>query len=54
VAAVHSDVDGGTHVAVVLADDPAADLHEEYGRYLHFAPDELEPVEGDRACAPSE
>jgi len=51
---VHSDVDGGTHVAVVLADDPAADLHEAYGRYLHFAPEELEPVEGDPACALSE
>ena len=44
VAAVHSDVDGNTHVAVVLADDPAADLHDWYGRYLYFAPDELEPL----------
>ena len=39
-----SDVDGGTHVAVVLVDDPAADLHDWYGRYLYFAPDELEPL----------
>ncbi len=45
VAAVHRDVDGQTHVAVVLVDDPAADLHEWYGRYLYFAPDELEPLE---------
>ena len=44
VAAVHRDVDGETHVAVVLVDDPAADLHDWYGRYLHFAPDELEPL----------
>jgi hypothetical protein len=44
VTAVHSDVDGQTHVAVVLADDPAADLHDWYGRYLYFAPDELEPL----------
>ena len=44
VAAVHSDVDGDTHVAVILVDDPAADLHDWYGRYLYFAPDELEPV----------
>ncbi|MDQ6849257.1 MAG: hypothetical protein M3070_04640 [Actinomycetota bacterium] len=44
VAAVHSDVDGETHVAVVLVDDPAADLHDWYGRYLYFAPDELEPM----------
>ncbi|MBV7672643.1 hypothetical protein STHAL_24650 [Streptomyces halstedii] len=44
VTAVLSDVDGGTHVAVVLLDDPAADLHDWYGRYLYFAPDELEPL----------
>ncbi len=44
VAAVLSDVDGDTHVAVTLVDDPAADLHEWYGRYLYFAPDELEPL----------
>jgi hypothetical protein len=44
VTAVVSDVDGGTHVAVVLADDPDADLHEWYGRYYYFAPDELEPA----------
>lgn len=44
VAAVHRDLDGGCHVAVVLADDPAADLHEWYGRYLYFAPEEIEPV----------
>ena len=45
VAAVHRDVDGQTHVAVVLVDDPAADLHDWYGRYLYFAPDEVEPLE---------
>ena len=45
VTAVLSDVDGGCHVAVVLLDDPAAELHEWYGRYLYFGPDELEPVE---------
>jgi hypothetical protein len=48
VSAVVSDVDGGTHVAVVLADDPAADLHDWYGRYLYFAPDEIEPVDAAR------
>jgi len=46
VTAVHSDVDGETHVAVVLVDDPASDLHDWYGRYLYFAPDELEPISG--------
>ena len=44
VTAVVADVDGAVHVAVVLADDPAADLHDWYGRYLYFAPDELEPL----------
>jgi hypothetical protein len=48
VAAVHSDVDGETHVAVILVDDPAADMHEWYGRYLYFAPDELEPMHDNR------
>jgi hypothetical protein len=50
VTAVLSDVDGGVHVAVVLLDDPAADLHDWYGRYLYFAPDELEPLT-DHAAA---
>ncbi|MGZ5408099.1 MAG: hypothetical protein ACXWX1_11850 [Aeromicrobium sp.] len=44
VTGVHFDVDGSTHVAVVLLDDPAADLHEWYGRFLYFAPDELVPA----------
>jgi hypothetical protein len=44
VTAVMSDVDGATHVALVLVDDPAADLHDWYGRYFYFAPDELEPI----------
>ncbi len=44
VTAVLHDVDGGTHVALVLAEDPAADLHDWYGRYFYFAPDEIEPL----------
>ena len=44
VTAVLADVDGGVHVALVLLDDPAADLHDWYGRYLYFGPDELEPL----------
>lgn len=48
VTAVLSDVDGGSHVALVLVDDPAADLHEWYGRYLYFDPDELEPLDPAR------
>lgn len=42
---VLTDVDGNGHVAVTLVDDPASDLHQWYGRYLYFAPDELEAVE---------
>ncbi|WP_179475519.1 hypothetical protein [Mycolicibacterium vinylchloridicum] len=45
VTSVHEDVDGNTHVGVVVDDDPAADLHEWYGRYLYFAPDEVEPLD---------
>ncbi|MCB0934521.1 MAG: hypothetical protein KDB55_00710 [Mycobacterium sp.] len=44
VAAVHQDVDGNTHIAVVVEDDPAAELHDWYGRYLYFAPEEVEPL----------
>jgi hypothetical protein len=44
VSAVHVDLDGETHVAVTLVDDPAAEMHDWYGRYLYFAPDELEPL----------
>jgi hypothetical protein len=50
VAAVLSDVDGGAHVALVLVDDPAADLHDWYGRYLYFAPDEIAPLPEDLAA----
>ncbi len=45
VTSVHEDVEGNTHVAVVVEDDPAADLHDWYGRYLYFSPDEIEPLE---------
>jgi hypothetical protein len=44
VTSVHEDVDGEQHVGVVVDDDPAADLHDWYGRYLYFAPDEVEPL----------
>ncbi|MET0765291.1 MAG: hypothetical protein ABWY29_10525 [Blastococcus sp.] len=51
VSAVHVDLDGETHVAVTLVgdtllDDGVAELHDWYGRYLYFAPDELEPLPG--------
>ncbi|WP_243761128.1 hypothetical protein [Streptomyces sp. YIM 98790] len=44
VAAVFRDVDGGTHLAVTLDDDPAAELHTWYGRFYYFRPDEIEPL----------
>lgn len=44
VTSVHETVDGEYQIGVVLDDDPAADLHEWYGRYLYFAPDEVEPM----------
>lgn len=51
VTSVHETVDGDQHVGVVLEDDPAADLHEWYGRYLYFAPDEVEPlIERNPSC----
>jgi hypothetical protein len=53
VTAVLSDVDGGVHVAVVLVDDPAAELHDWYGRYLYFAPDELEPLPDPDSAEPA-
>jgi hypothetical protein len=47
VTSVHEDVDGNQHVGVVVDDDPAADLHDWYGRYLYFAPDEVEPLDNE-------
>lgn len=44
VSGLFSDVDGAQHVAVTVDDDPAADLHDWYGRYLYFDPTEIEPV----------
>jgi hypothetical protein len=46
-ATVHAlmhDVDGSVYLAVTVDDDPAAELHEWYGRYFHFSPDEVQPV----------
>jgi hypothetical protein len=48
VTSVHEDVEGNKHVGVVVDDDPAADLHDWYGRYLYFSPDEVEPLEANQ------
>jgi len=44
VEAIFESVDDETYVAVTVDDDPAAELHREYGRFFYFGPDELEPV----------
>jgi len=44
VEAVLHDVDGRLHLAVTPAGDPAADLNRQHGRFLYFAPDEVEPI----------
>jgi hypothetical protein len=45
VQAVLFDVDGQVHVAVSPAGDPLAELQSSHGRFLYFAPDEIEPKE---------
>ena len=40
----HEDVDGERHVGVIVEADEDAEMPDEYGRYLYFAPDELEPL----------
>jgi hypothetical protein len=44
VEAVLHDVDGATHLAVHLEDDPGADLMRTHGRFLYFHPHEVEPL----------
>ena len=44
VEAVLHDVDGQVHVAVSPVRDPVAELQRSHGRFLYFAPDELEPI----------
>ncbi|HUF31954.1 MAG TPA: hypothetical protein VMN58_01945 [Acidimicrobiales bacterium] len=45
VEGVFADLDGGHHLAVVVDDDPGADLAQWQGRFLYFHPDEVEVVE---------
>jgi hypothetical protein len=44
VSDILADVDGSQFVAVTLDDDPGGDLLGWYGRFYHFAPDEIEVV----------
>ncbi len=45
--AVLNDVDGQVHVAVSPVLDPLAELQRGHGRFLYFAPDEIEPLAAD-------
>jgi hypothetical protein len=45
VEAVLYDVDGEVHVAVSPDHDPIAELQRSHGRFLYFAPDEIEPID---------
>ena len=55
VEAVLFDVDGHVHLAVTPADDPAADLQRNHGRFLYFAPDEVRPLPpGTTVATPAE
>jgi hypothetical protein len=45
VAEIKHDVDGSIFLAVTIDDDPAAELHDWYGRYHHYRTDEVELVE---------
>ncbi len=47
VEAVLHDVDGQVHVAVSPVLDPLAELQRGHGRFLYFAPDEIEPLAAD-------
>ncbi|HMD94828.1 MAG TPA: hypothetical protein VKG80_19525 [Trebonia sp.] len=47
VEAVLFDVDDTAYLAVSLADAPDADLQAAHGRFLYFAPDEVEPAGED-------
>ena len=47
VEAVLRDVEDRAYLAVSLRDDPARDLKRDHGRFLYFAPDEVEPLFGE-------
>jgi hypothetical protein len=45
VTSVHEDVDGQQYVGVIVEDEPDVEMPDSYGRYLYFAPDEVEPLD---------
>ncbi len=54
VEAVLHDVDGQVHLAVTPDHDPAADLQRSHGRFLYFAPEEIEPIGPEQAEYPQD
>jgi hypothetical protein len=38
------DVDGSRQLAVTIEDDPSAELHQWYGRFHYYRPDEVRPL----------
>ncbi|WP_198319322.1 hypothetical protein [Actinopolyspora erythraea] len=46
VRAVYFDVDGGSHLAVTLDDDPGAEIQGANGRFRYFGTDEVRPLPG--------
>jgi hypothetical protein len=45
VAGVYRDLDDRVYVAVTVDADPAASLHESFGRFFYFDPAEIEPLD---------
>ena len=44
IAELRHDVDGTVFLCVTIDDDPAAELHDWYGRYHYYRPDEVDPL----------
>jgi hypothetical protein len=47
VTGIYRDVDDRLYVAVTVDADPAASLHESFGRFFYFDPTEIEPIEAE-------
>jgi hypothetical protein len=48
VAGIYRDVDERVYVAVTVDADPAASLHESFGRFFYFDPAEVEPIDQEQ------
>jgi hypothetical protein len=49
VAGIYRDVDERVYVAVTVDADPAASLHESFGRFFYFDPAEVEPIDTEES-----